>query len=172
MDILFYVFAGAAGIAAALATIAIWAPRPTRVRVIAVLITTLFIPVVYVEMAEMLSKPKPISFEWYEKARVKAQILGVSLKEGEAIYMWLRPEGMLEPRYYVIPWNLKLAEKLEEVMEGAVRTRSRAIITQPFLNRRAEDWGDANIEIVPPPLPPMKPPVIPPQIFNPRDKSV
>ncbi len=35
MDILFYVFAGATGVAAALAAIAIWAPRPTRVRVVA-----------------------------------------------------------------------------------------------------------------------------------------
>ena len=50
MDVLFYAFAGATGVAAALATIAIWAPRPTRVRVLAVVITTLFIPVVYVEM--------------------------------------------------------------------------------------------------------------------------
>ena len=33
MDILFYAFAGAIGIAAALASLAIWAPRPTRVRV-------------------------------------------------------------------------------------------------------------------------------------------
>ena len=47
MDILFYVFAGATGVAAALAAIAIWAPRPTWVRVVALCIAALFIPVVY-----------------------------------------------------------------------------------------------------------------------------
>lgn len=172
MDILFYAFVGATGVAASLATIAIWAPRRTPVRVVAVVITTLFIPVVYVEMVEMLSKPKPISFEWYEKSRERAQILGVSLKEGEAIYVWLRPEGLIEPRYYVVPWNLKLAEKLEDAMDDAVRTNSRVVITNPFENRRWQDWGEANVEIVPPPLPPLKRPVVPPQIFNPRDKSI
>ncbi len=64
MDILFYAFAGATGIAAVLASIAIWAPRPTRVRVLALTLTTLFIPIVYIQLIEMLSTPKPISCEW------------------------------------------------------------------------------------------------------------
>ncbi len=172
MEILFYLFAGAAAIAAVLATIAIWAPRPTRVRIIAVVVTTLFIPVVYVQMIELLSKPKPISFEWYQKERTRAQVLGVSFKEGEAIYVWLRPEGLLEPRYYVMPWNLKLAERLEDAVEGALRSNSTVVITNPFWNWRSQDWGESNVEIVPPPLPPMKRPIAPPQIFNPRDKSI
>ena len=107
MDILFYVFAGATAIAAALATIAIWAPRPTRVRVLAIVITALFIPVVYVQLMEMLSKPKPMSFEWYQRATKKAVVLGVSINENESIFVWLRPSGSTEPRFYVIPWNVK-----------------------------------------------------------------
>ena len=81
MDILFYVFATATGIAAALASLAIWAPRPTRVRVLALVITTLFIPVIYVEMIEMLSKP--MSFEWFERNTDKAVLLGTSLDEAK-----------------------------------------------------------------------------------------
>ena len=111
MDILFYVFAAATGIAAALASLAIWAPRPTRVRVLALVITTLFIPVIYVEMIEMLSKPKLMSFEWFERNTDKAVLLGTSLDEGNAIYVWLRLDGSFVPRSYKIPWNLKLAEK-------------------------------------------------------------
>ena len=38
MDILYYVFAGAVAVAAALATIAIWSPRATAMRVAAVAI--------------------------------------------------------------------------------------------------------------------------------------
>ncbi len=82
MDILFFVFAGATGIAAALASIAIWAPRPARVRILAVTVTLLFIPVAYVELAELLSKPKPMSFEWYERNTFKELLFCISLDEG------------------------------------------------------------------------------------------
>jgi len=90
MDILFFIFAGATGIAAALASIAIWAPRPTRVRLVALTITLLFLPVVYVQLIEMLSRPKPMSFEWYQRNEAKAELLGISLDEGQSIYLWLR----------------------------------------------------------------------------------
>ena len=108
MDILFFVFAAAMGIAAALASIAIWAPRPARVRVLAVAMTLLFIPVAYAELAELLSKPKPMSFEWYQRNTSEAELLGISLDEGRAIYLWLRLVGSTEPRYYKVPWNLRL----------------------------------------------------------------
>ena len=172
MDILFYVFAGATGVAAALASIAIWAPRPTRVRVLAVTITALFIPIVYMQLIEMLSKPKPMSYEWYQRNVEKAVLLGISLDEGESIYLWLRLAGSVEPRYYVIPWNLKLAERLEDAVDDAVRQNSTIILKNPFYRRSLEEWGNLNIEIIPPPVPPMKKPLPPPRIFNPRERSI
>ncbi len=173
MDILYFLFAGATGIAAALAAIAIWAPRPTRVRVLAIVITALFIPVVYVQLMEMLSKPKPMSFEWYERATGKAVVLGVSLREKQSIYLWLRPVGSLEPRYYVVPWNLKLAEKLQDAVREAARGNSTIVLEDPFSRRSLEEWGNLNVEIIPPPVPPMKhPPSLPPRIFNPREKNI
>ena len=173
MDILYFVFAGATGIAAALAAIAIWAPRPTRVRVLAIVITALFIPVVYVQLIEMLSKPKPMSFEWYERATRKAVVLGVSLREKQSIYLWLRPAGSFEPRYYVVPWNLKLAEKLQDAVRQAARGNSTIVLEAPFSRRSLEEWGNLNVEIIPPPVPPMKkPPSLPPRIFNPREKNI
>ncbi len=172
MNILFHVFAGATGIAAALASIAIWAPRPTRVRVLAVVITTLFIPVVYVQLIEMLSRPKPMGFEWYERKAEKAVLLGVSLHEEESIYLWLRPDGSFEPRYYVVPWNMKLAEKLEDAVDQAARGNSTIVLENPFYRRSVQEWGDLNIEIIPPPRPPMKRPPSPPRNFNPRGESI
>ncbi len=172
MDILFYVFAGATCVAAALAAIAIWAPRPTRVRIIALCVAALFIPVVYVQSIEMLSKPKPASFEWYERTTDKAELLGVSFKEGHSIYLWLRIAGAFEPRFYVIPWNLKLAEKLEDAVDDSVRKNSTIILKDPFYRRSLQEWGDLNVEIIPPPLPPQKRPTLPPRVFNPRDLSI
>ncbi len=173
MDIMFYVFAGATGIAAALASLAIWAPRQTRIRIVAIAVTTLFLPVVYVQLIEMLSKPKPMSFEWYERDTVEAELLGTSLDEGKAIYLWLRLSGSLEPRYYKVPWNLKLAEKLEDAVDDAVRENSTIILKNPFYRKSLEEWGDLNIDIIPPPLPPQKRfPSAPPRIFNPRDRGI
>ena len=172
MDILFYVFAGATGVAAALAAIAIWAPRPTRVRIIALCVAALFIPVVYVQSIEMLSKPKPASFEWYERANDRAELLGVSFDEGQAIYVWPRIAGSFEPRSYVLPWNIRLAEKLEDAVDDAVRKKSMVILKDPFHRRSLDEWGDLNVEIVPPPLPPRKNLPLPPRVFNPRDGSI
>ncbi len=172
MDILFYVFAGATGVAASLAAIAIWAPRPTRVRVVALAIATLFIPVVYAQSIEMLSKPKPASFEWYERAADSAELLGVSFAEGQSIYLWLRIAGASEPRSYVIPWNIRLAEKLEDAVDGAVRNRSTILLKNPFYRRSLEEWGDLNVEINPPPMPPLKRLPPPARVFNPREESI
>ena len=172
MDILFYVFAGATGVAAALAAIAIWAPRPTRVRVMALCVAALFIPVVYVQSIEMLSKPKPASFEWYERGADNAILLGVSFDEGQFLYLWLRIADALEPRFYVIPWNLKLAEKLEDAVDDAVRKKSTIILKNPFYRRSFDEWGDLNVEITPPPLPPQKQLPLPPRVFNPRERNI
>ena len=53
MDILFFMFL-AAGATVSLAMLAIWAPRPTRVRVIACLAAVLFLPTVYFQFTELL----------------------------------------------------------------------------------------------------------------------
>ncbi len=172
MDTLFFIFASAIGVAAALASIAIWAPRATSVRVTAMLVAALFIPIAYVELIEMLSKPKPMSFEWLERSADKATVLGVSLHEGVAIYMWLRLDGSMEPRYYVLPWRQSLAERLEDAIEDAIAGNSGVIITKPFARKNLEDLGELNVEIVPPPLPPLKRPLLPPQIFNPREFKI
>ncbi len=172
MEVLFFIFAVATAVAAALASIAIWAPRTTKVRVAAVAIASLFIPIVYVELTEMLSKPKPMSFEWLERRADQAIVLGVSLHEGKAIYMWLRLEDSMEPRYYALPWRQKLAEKLEDAIEDAIAGRSSVIITKPFARKNFKEGGEMNVKIVPPPMPPLKRPLLPPQIFNPREFKI
>ena len=172
MDALFYVFAGVTTIAAALATIAIWAPRPTRVRVLALAIAVLFIPTVYVQSTELLSKPKPMSFEWYQRNTEKAVVLGVSFDEGQSIYLWLMLADSVEPRSYVVPWSLPLAERLEDAVEAAVIARSTVVIDHPFNRRSLEDWGDLNVDIILPPMPPMKKPPPPARVFNPRQQDI
>ena len=133
----------------------------------------LFIPIVYVQLIEMLSKPKPMSFEWYQRNTSEAELLGISLDEGRAIYLWLRLVGSTEPRYYKVPWNLRLAEKLEDAVDDAVRENSTIVLKNPFYRKSLDEWGDLNVDIIPPPLPPQKRyPSAPPRIFNPRDRGI
>lgn len=172
MSELIVFFIASLGIGALLATIAIWAPRRPHVRIAALVATLLFIPVVYVQLVELLSRPKPMTFEWFERDVQLAQILGSSLDEGKAIYLWLRLEGEIAPRYYVMPWRQQAAEKLEDMIDNAIRQNATIVLKKPFIRKSDEEWGDLNAHIVPPPLPPQKKPQMPPQIFNPRGQQI
>lgn len=172
MDVIFYLFAATVTIGGLLTSIAIWSPRATWIRVTASLLAVLFLPLSYIGFASLLSKPKPKNLAWFERNVEKAAVLGASFEEGVAIYLWLRLDNSLAPRYYVLPWNQSAAEKLEETMEAAVKTNTSVIIIKPFSKDVFEQWGDLNIKIVPPATLPMKPPRFPARIFNPRSPNI
>jgi len=173
MDNLIYLFIASVGMVAVLATIAIWSPRRTHIRVIALVATALFLPLGYVVLIELLSTPKPMRFEWFESDAAFATVLGVSFEEGTAIYLWLRLEDELKPRYYVLPWRGKLAERLEEAVDDAVSKNSSVVIPTPFSPKSLEELGNMNIQIIPPPIPPTKtPPFAKPRVFNPRKQDI
>jgi hypothetical protein len=151
MNPLLLFFIAATAVAALLASLAIWAPR---------------------QLNELLARPKPIAFEWFRRNVEQAQLLGVSLDEGRAIYLWLRVDKDIEPRYYVMPWRQDTAEKLEELIDNALRRHATIILKKPFIRKFMEDMGDLNANVVPPPLPPQKMPTPPPQIFNPRQQNI
>ena len=171
MKELFVVFAALLGVVTLLATIAIWSRRRTTVRTLAVVLTALFIPIGYLGVTELLSQPKPMQHEWFKRHVDEATLLGVSINEGQAIYLWLRLDDSLEPRYYVLPWQQQLAEKLQNLIDEAIRDGASVTISNPFARKSFDDLGSMNMQIVRPPQPPMKPPSPPPQIFNPRERS-
>jgi len=165
-------FAALIGVAALLASIAIWAPRATFVRSAAVVATAVFIPLTYLGMNELLSKPKPMAQEWADKNTAEATVLGVSLDEGKAIYLWLRLDGARAPRYYVLPWQASAAERLQKLVDEAIEKEATVRILKPFTGNSLKEFGQLNIEIVPPPPRPRKRPPDVPQIFNPRELRV
>lgn len=169
MDLLIYLFAAVVLIAAILASIAIWAPRVTFTRIVALVVALAFIPLAYIQMIEMLSKPKPVTHEWYDNKVEKAEVLSVSLDEGQAIYLWLRLDDAVQPRYYVMPWAQSTAEELEDAIEEAARKNGTVILRKPFYRRSFDEAGQMNVEVVLPSLPNIKPPPFPPKIFNPRE---
>ncbi len=172
MDVIYYIFAAAVGTAALLASIAIWAPRNTPIRVLALAAMTLFLPIVYVQFVGLLSKPKPVEWAWLERDVDRAEVLSVSFDEGKAIYVWLRLNGMIQPRFYSLPWRQQVAEDLEDAMEQASRTRSSVIVRDPFSKRSLEERGGVSVEIIPPATQPRKKPVTPPRVYNPRSPQI
>ena len=170
MKELFIVFSSLLFVVAMLSTISIWSQRRTGVRILAVVLTALFIPLGYLGVTELLSQPKPLHHEWFKRHVDEATLLGVSVREGEAIYLWMRLDNSLEPRYYVLPWQQQLAEKLQNLIDEAIREGASVTISDPFSRNAFDNLGSLNARIKRPPTPPMKPPSPPPQFFNPRER--
>lgn len=119
MSHVFYLFAVSLGLASALAGICIWSPRPLWLKVSALAIAVLFLPVTYASVVELLSRPKPIALEWKRADLAEAKVIGADLREGESIYLWLRVPGVEEPRFYVLPWDQQRAEQLHGAQREA-----------------------------------------------------
>ena len=71
--------------------------------------------VVYAGSAELLGRPKPMRLEWRDAQH--AQVLGASMRENEAIYLWLQFDGQSEPRAYRLPWSIQAAQQLQTAMQ-------------------------------------------------------
>jgi hypothetical protein len=145
----FFVVLG--GLAAILAQISIWAPRKLWVKVTALVTTALFLPAAYISLADLLSRPKPMDIEWGNVDLAEATVLGASMKEDEAIYLWLAIEGLDEPRAYVMPWSQEMAQQLQDAQRAAEAEGNGVRMSQPF----ERSWDDRERRFYAPPQPPL-----------------
>ena len=148
-------FAFVALLAAGLASIAIWSPRRLLVRVGAVALATLFLPTAWAAMSDLMSRPKPIDFEWWHQAEGEATVLSSQLREGDGVYLWLQISGAVEPRSYRLPWDRKLAEDLEKARAEAEKNGTSMMMRMPF--ERTYDKRDRKFYAMPQPALPDKP---------------
>ena len=125
-------YAAFVAIAAALAVIVVWSRRRLALRVGSVALFALIAVVAYGAFNDLLSRPKPAALEFGGAGIEEAEIISASLREGHGIYLWLRLPDIVEPRYYVLPWHLRLAEELQQAMREAERNRSGLIMRLPF----------------------------------------
>jgi len=166
MNLVMHLFAGALGLAAALAAIAIWSPRALWVKVGALTITALFVPLTYASVVELLSRPKPVQLEWVRSGAGEAKVVGADLREGERIYLWLRVPGIDEPRSYMLPWDQKLAEQLHKAQREA--SQMGTDVRAKNLFRRAPEGKEKPVFYARPQqaLPPKQAPVYQPYVFG------
>lgn len=139
MDSLTYIFAGAVVLAATLASIGIWAPRRLWLRLSAVGASVALMVVGYAALVDLLSRPKPVDMEWLESAQDEATVVSAQLHEGEAIYLWLKLDGVTEPRAYQMAWNRELAQQLQEAQDQAGDAEDGVKVRRPFSRNSLQD---------------------------------
>jgi hypothetical protein len=132
MTELTYLFGAVAVLAGALSSITVWAPRRLAIKVLALGGVTLFLPTVYAGFAQLLALPKPVALEWWQANAEEATVLAASMREDEAIYLWLQLKGVPEPRAYALPWHRELAEQLQAAQREAEESQSQVQMRLPF----------------------------------------
>jgi hypothetical protein len=157
MGDLLYLFGAAILVASVLTSISIWAPRRVAVRVSAFGLAVLFVPISYASFASLLSMPKPVSLEWVRANTQEASVLGASIREGEAIYIWLQVPGLDEPRAYTLPWSRDVAQQLQEARRKAEEQGTGLGMRLPF----EHSWDKQEPKFYPLPQPTMPPKDVP-----------
>jgi len=99
-------------------------------RVMSTGIFIVLIAVVYGGSIDLLSRPKPMRLEWRDATR--AQVLSASIREGEGIFVWLQLAGASEPRSYALPWDMKMAQQLQNAMREAQANGTGVNMSKPF----------------------------------------
>ena len=152
MDSLIYLYGAIVLVAAALAAIAIRSPRPLPQRAAAVVLAGALMATGYAGFAELLGRPKPATLEWAARNTSEATVLAADMREGEAIYLWLRLDETPEPRAYVLPWSLEAARQLHRAQGEAEESGTAVRMRSPFMD--ADDGGERMFYAEPqPPLP-------------------
>ncbi len=131
-------FAVAGILAVALAAITLGSGHRIWVKIGALVTVALFLPTIYVSLAALLSRAKPVGIEWAQRNAPSATVLGAYLQEGKSIYVWLMLAGEDEPRAYVLPWNKEQAKQLHEARREARKKGRKAMMRLPFKNKRED----------------------------------
>jgi hypothetical protein len=126
------IFATAAGFALLLGAFIFFVLPRGRVwqRATSATIFLVLIGVVYGGSVELLSRPKPLRLEWRDATQAK--VIGATMREGEAIYVWLEVEGADAPRAYALPWDMQMAQQLQTAMQEGEAKGTDVQMSMPF----------------------------------------
>lgn len=119
MDSIRIIFPIAVALVAILAQISVWSPRKLWIKVTALVTMSLFLPMAYISLETLLSRPKPIEMDWASENLADASVLAARIDEEESIYLWLAVAGIDEPRSYVLPYSEEAARELHAAQQGA-----------------------------------------------------
>lgn len=152
-----------------LVSIAVWAPRRVAPKLAALAGGTVALAIGTAAAFTLLSLPKPVDLEWWQDHADEATVLGHTMREGEAIWLWLALDGVPEPRSYVLPWQRELAEQLESAARDAARDGTGVRMRLPF--EPSLDDREPKVYALPQPALPPKDADEPAEVFVPEEDA-
>lgn len=158
MDILSLVFVITCSILLALTLISFKFIPYFSIRTVVLVLFLAIMPLGFYSYGNFLGKPKPIVLELKDIGDVA--LLGFHYEENIAVWLWILEQGESEPVYYVLAWNKKLVEKIQQALLQLRGTNGSIMINGKILNGEFNDLEyDSDIIYVVPStnhLPPKK----------------
>ena len=127
-----YLYVALVLIGSLLALLAIWSRRKFTMRLMATFAFMLLAGTALFSLIDLLSRPKPTSYEFANESVEEATVLAVTVDEGHAIYVWFRFPHSREPRAYTYPWDLEMATELKDAIKQANEDRTHLRMRKPF----------------------------------------
>lgn len=123
-------------------------------RRLVLLLAVVQVALFYVATADLLGRPKPVSVELVSARLEHSEVLAHHLRQGEAIFIWLRPEIGDDPISYQLPWSERTARDLHEASGQAEERGGTVQLTMP--GEDGTEGGEPSVGWTPPVAPPPK----------------
>ena len=158
MDILNWFFALLTVLISFVIALSIWSRKKVRYKVLSITIGVFAYFISYATLLEILSRPKPKNLELLNKYANELTLLHVNWVEGEAIYLLVQLDDIVEPRLYKFPWNASQAQEYDEMLEKGRENGEEVKIANPFYPTNAEERKTIIYTAPAKPLPPKEAP--------------
>ena len=103
--------------------------------------------------AGLMGQAKPVSVAWLEPQVDEAVVISGHLMEDRGIYLTLLWDQQA-PRLYVLPWDRKTAEQLQQALSEARESGTQAKMRRPFKDMTQRE--EPTFYAAPQPEPPAK----------------
>ena len=158
MDILNWFFALLTILISFIIALSIWSRKKVKYKVLSIIIGVFAYFISYATLLETLSRPKPKNLELLNKYANELTLLHVNWVEGEAIYLLVQLDNLIEPRLYEFPWNAAQAQEYDEMLEKGRENGEEVKIANPFFPTNAEERKTIIYTAPAKPLPPKEAP--------------
>ena len=158
MDLLNWFFTLLTILISFIIALSIWSRKKVKYKVLSILLGVFTYLVSYGSLLEILSRPKPKNLELLNKYANELTLLHVNWVEGEAIYLLVQLDDIVEPRLYKFPWNASQAQEYDEMLEKGRENGEEVKIANPFYPTNAEERKTLIYTAPAKPLPPKEAP--------------
>ena len=158
MDLLNWFFTLLTILISFIIALSIWSRKKVKYKILSIILGVFTYFISYGTLLEILSRPKPKNLELLNKYANELTLLHVNWVEGEAIYLLVQLDDIIEPRLYKFPWNAAQAQEYDEMLEKGRENGEEVKIANPFYPTNAEERKTIIYTSPAKPLPPKEAP--------------